>query len=387
MSLSNPDPTCTVNATSTVNGVDVTGSSTVTIALADTAGVKQWNLTCINTDENHVAATITASLTVDLVGKTATFTAPSDDCALIFQSKVNNGRDSNGVLDPSLSTTFGVYVLTMGGQRVGAFDEKTEGNAAFGWVAKVNPVIRASASGLVTYGDGLHLSGTVVSVKPDSYILVGTSGVSVDATSANTASKVVVRDASGNFAAGQITASALIVAGDGTINNPKFGAQKTETRVCSQLGVDRAPTSWTYTNDNYTNVMIGRSLSFRFDPPHGSVIYSFVVNYIGGPGHVGLPASMPTIALYTYDLATHTAAQVASSTGTDASANVAAFEAWHKITADNGGLGIGHTVDRSTKRYFILVTAESGANALVGGVTDGPSVTWNRTISSNIGQD
>jgi len=50
-------------------------------------------------------------------------------------------------------------------------------------------------------------SGTLA-VGAGSYILVGADDVSVDATSTNTASKVVARDASGNFAAGTITATA-----------------------------------------------------------------------------------------------------------------------------------------------------------------------------------
>ena len=50
-------------------------------------------------------------------------------------------------------------------------------------------------------------SGTLA-VGAGSYILVGADDVSVDATSANTAGKVVARDGSGNFAAGVITATA-----------------------------------------------------------------------------------------------------------------------------------------------------------------------------------
>lgn len=54
-------------------------------------------------------------------------------------------------------------------------------------------------------------TGTVTSVAAGSYLTGGTittSGtLAVDATSANTASKVVARDASGNFSAGTITAS------------------------------------------------------------------------------------------------------------------------------------------------------------------------------------
>lgn len=142
MSISSPDPTCTVNATVTINGVDVTAGATITIALADTGGVKQWTITCQSTDDALDAATITAGLTIDNVAKTATFTAPNASSALVFKSIVNRGKDSNGVANPSLSTTFGIYVLTPAGMRLGAFDETLEGNAAFGWIKKFNDLAR-----------------------------------------------------------------------------------------------------------------------------------------------------------------------------------------------------------------------------------------------------
>lgn len=62
--------------------------------------------------------------------------------------------------------------------------------------------------------------GTVTSITAGSYLTGGTittSGtIAVDATSANTANKVVARDASGNFAAGQITATKFVGVDGGT---------------------------------------------------------------------------------------------------------------------------------------------------------------------------
>lgn len=59
-----------------------------------------------------------------------------------------------------------------------------------------------------TAGAGLTFSSGVLAVGAGSYITVAADSVAVDATSANTASKVVARDASGNFSAGVITATA-----------------------------------------------------------------------------------------------------------------------------------------------------------------------------------
>jgi hypothetical protein len=64
----------------------------------------------------------------------------------------------------------------------------------------------------VTAGSGLTGGGTIaatrtLNVGAGSYIIVNADDIAVDATSANTVSKVVARDASGNFSAGTITAS------------------------------------------------------------------------------------------------------------------------------------------------------------------------------------
>jgi hypothetical protein len=64
----------------------------------------------------------------------------------------------------------------------------------------------------VTAGSGLTggatSGGATLNVGAGSYIVVASDTVAVDATSANTASKVVARDSSGNFSAGTITATA-----------------------------------------------------------------------------------------------------------------------------------------------------------------------------------
>lgn len=57
-------------------------------------------------------------------------------------------------------------------------------------------------------GSGLTYSGGTLAVGAGNYIQVGADDISVDATSTNTANKVVVRDSSGNFAANIITATA-----------------------------------------------------------------------------------------------------------------------------------------------------------------------------------
>ena len=77
------------------------------------------------------------------------------------------------------------------------------------------PVATTSANGYLSSTDWTTFnnkgSGSVISVTGGTYLTGGTitttGTLAVDATSANTASKVVARDASGNFSAGTITAS------------------------------------------------------------------------------------------------------------------------------------------------------------------------------------
>ena len=139
-------PNCTVadgagGAQATTNGVNCTPGNTVTIALTSTAGVSSWSLSCIGGDELTTPATVNAGLTVNSGPKTATFTAPAQGRALIFQSQVNSGL-TNGVTDPTQTTTIGIYTLTSGGIRVIADNETVEGNASYGWIVPFNTLAR-----------------------------------------------------------------------------------------------------------------------------------------------------------------------------------------------------------------------------------------------------
>lgn len=139
-----PSPACTVNGTSTTNGVNVPAASLLSISLADSSGVAAWSLTCIGTDD----ASSSPSLSVNTALMTASFATPSSAAAYVFRSVVNNGVDVNGRTDPTLTTTFTVYVLTADGKRLLALNETLEGNATAGWVAQVNAAIRSSVLSL-----------------------------------------------------------------------------------------------------------------------------------------------------------------------------------------------------------------------------------------------
>lgn len=156
-----PSPICKVNGTDASLGfVSVPASSTPTIALANTAGVNQWVVSCSSTDESTTAAAINATVVINLVAKTATFSAPGPGgSALIFVSTVNGGKDAQGRVDPTLTTTFKVCVDTPLGYQVAAFAEQLEHSPTHGYIAVLNNAIRNATNTSAAAGDGLYYFG------------------------------------------------------------------------------------------------------------------------------------------------------------------------------------------------------------------------------------
>lgn len=144
----------------TTNGVNVTPGNTISIRLQTSPGVSSWTLQVFGVDE--VTATAPALLGVNPINHlvttpatVVTFTMPAGAGiarALILRSAVDGGG-------AGFTNQFGIYVLTTAGQRVGAVGEKFEGDPNFGWVTKLNPLIRAL--GFPPLGSaGGNLSGT-----------------------------------------------------------------------------------------------------------------------------------------------------------------------------------------------------------------------------------
>lgn len=173
-----PNPACEVKNggaayVGTSGGVNITPAATIIIRLIDTSA-DSWSIECVYTDETSVAATVTSSLVIDTALRTATFTAPSAGKAYIFRSKVNNGVGADGKIKSSYTTTFGVYTLTAGGDRVVAVNETTEGGA-FGWITSINDLIRnPSGGGSVPTGDGFYrVTGGVMDPAASAVNLAG----------------------------------------------------------------------------------------------------------------------------------------------------------------------------------------------------------------------
>ncbi len=123
------------------------------------------------------------------------------------------------------------------------------------------------------------------------------------------------------------------------------------------------------------------TIVFELEVPSGQELTGVDVYLKGGSGHAGLPASTPTVALDSVDVVTPAFGSYFQfgTDGTDTSANVTAYETHHHIH-----LTVSSSLDRSTSRYYLTITTESGANAAVGAVYYHPLCTYTRT---KVGQD
>ena len=122
-------------------GLDVAASASLSIKLANVAGVVDWFLQVLGTDELSTTPTLTdvdGSNKVTTPGTVVTLTFPNaTGRAVGFQSTVT------GTGGP-VTTVFGTYSL-INATRVGFVGETREGNDDFGWATKLNPLIRAAS--------------------------------------------------------------------------------------------------------------------------------------------------------------------------------------------------------------------------------------------------
>lgn len=443
-------PICTVNGSTTGDGVNVAKNSTVTIAIADTAGVKSWSLQCLSTDDLLVASNITSGLSINTTTKVATFTSPNTTvgAALIFESKVNGGLDINGRVDDSLTTRFGVFVLTDDGSlRVGAFDETTEGNASFGWTAKFNDGIRAAAAAAltptITGTAPIVVSGPAAARVVSISAAVGASGPSPGtsgsmsaadkttmnaATDANTASTLVKRSAAGAVAvstlsATQVEATGSVFAAD--VSNPNgnltlscdgFGTITLDGASTGEFLVPMPIQSAFYKFDGQKN--LSRSIPLNWSSCKVGGVDSWNINdtsnlvctvqdafanlviecrfvngshitaiYIRnrGPGGGGDPLPANAPSFTLYRQLISTG--VNSVVGTVNATLDGTYRGTSRNTLIDLSGGVGHIVDSELYRYFLVITPEFGADSLAGHIVYNGRVDYHLPASFAIGMD
>jgi len=131
----------------TTGGVDIVSGDTVSIKLDDTTDVGAWYLTVIGVDE--VTALSPVLVNVSTNPETPGLVV-SPTSVVSFTSTAGSGRTyllRSSVNGSSLTTTFGIFVRTTGGFRVGAVGERFEGDPVFGWTTTLNQFIRTGGGG------------------------------------------------------------------------------------------------------------------------------------------------------------------------------------------------------------------------------------------------
>lgn len=118
---------------------------------------------------------------------------------------------------------------------------------------------------------------------------------------------------------------------------------------------------WNASTSGYwlTTVNTATSLIIPLRPPDGMELIIVGVAVRGATGHAWPIGSMPTM-----EFKSITMDGVTTTIGTDADGSSSAvdYEAWHALVLSP----VSHTVDIVNNAYFLVVTSESGANALAG---------------------
>ncbi len=212
-------PICLVNGTATSSSVAVTPGSTVTIRLDDPAGAESWAVTCYSTSEDSTTTAVNATLSVtDAVNKIAEFTFPATyGTAVLLQSVINGGVDSNGRTRPEWTTTFKVYSAVSGNNlEVAALNETSEAGP-YGWTGLFNATARfltgssGSGTGGADPGASYVTLATTASLANERALTAGTGILITDAGAGSTVTlgvnNGVVATISGSVFTGAVTAA------------------------------------------------------------------------------------------------------------------------------------------------------------------------------------
>lgn len=100
--------------------------------------------------------------------------------------------------------------------------------------------------------------------------------------------------------------------------------------------------------------------------PQGSILTAAVVYLQPNGGHAafpgGAPATFPSVKIYRFVLATAVTTAIATQADTN-TGSAGAYEAYHTITAT---IGSSEIVDHIRNRYYVVLSTETGANAIDG---------------------
>lgn len=135
-----------VNGSTVQQAHAVAFGGTASLAVANTAGVRQVEWTIAGTSRSGLASpVITAGGSPS--GVTATFSMPADPLdgegrSFLVECLVNGGRDANGVSDPALRVRRVVGAASSAGYIPATVNERDERNATHGWLELLNGALK-----------------------------------------------------------------------------------------------------------------------------------------------------------------------------------------------------------------------------------------------------
>lgn len=205
--VSNSATTATnANTASTIVARDASGNftaGTVTAALTGNASTAAALQTARNI--NGVAFDGTADITVTAAAGTLTGSTLASGVTASSLTSVGT-LSSLGV--SGTTSLNGVAYTWPASAGTNSYVLSTNGSGTLSWIALVGTTSFTLTAGTYLTGGTFNGSSAVT--------------FAVDATSANTASKIVARDASGNFSAGAVTASSIVVSGTTSLNGVAY---------------------------------------------------------------------------------------------------------------------------------------------------------------------
>jgi len=120
--------------------VDISAGDWVKIDLESAAGIGSINVAIPRADETVLAAGVPA-VTIDQVTRTATFKSTTGPLTYCVEVTGNPGTSSE------TTVALAVHILTSAGMRLLAYDETTESDPDYKWLAKINDMLRTGGSG------------------------------------------------------------------------------------------------------------------------------------------------------------------------------------------------------------------------------------------------